>query len=244
MKKILKNEILLSLTVVLGLCASLLHSRMMSTAIDAKGLLISGHPLTLALWVLSLGFLIFAFSVSRVQRFSAPYRDHFPPCTLRGLVSMAGGAAVTAFCVRMVHSSQLLPGIIGTAAGLSMVFTGLRRLQGRQPSPLFHCIVCVFFIVDLVLSFRQWSADPQLQDYVLPLMASLSLMLFAYHRASSDADIMNPGRTAFFSLCAAFFCLAALSDPAMRLLYLGAGLWAVGAAPTLEPIEAPEEEEM
>ena len=95
----------------------------------------------------------------------------------------------------------------------------------------------------LMLSFQKWSADPQLQDYVISLMACLNLMMFAFHRASSDANEMNPKRTVFFSLCAAFFCLASLGDPAMRLLFLGAGLWSVSAAPTLEPIAEPRNAE-
>ena len=243
MKKIFKNELILSATVICGLAVAFLHKQMMTTAIDAKGLLISGNPLTTALWALCIAYLAAAFLISQSQKVAAGFRSHFPPCKLRGAMGMAGGAIVTCYGASLLQA-QLPVGIAGALAGICMVFTGLCRLQGRHPSPMFHCIVCVFFIIRLVLSFQKWSADPQLQDYVIPLMACLSLMMFAFHRASSDANEMNPKRTVFFSLCAAFFCLASLFDEAMGLLFLGAGLWSIGSAPTLELIEEPKNEEL
>lgn len=242
MKKLLKNEWIQALTLVLGLSGAFAHRRMMSTGLDDKGLLIPGNPVTAALWVLCLGYLSLALVISLAQTESGAFRAHFPPCKLRGTLSVSGGLLMILYGVTLLLGSQPVVGVLAVAAGISMAFTGLCRFRCKHPNPMFHCCVCVFFIVRLVLSFRNWSADPQLQDYVLPLLASLSLMLFAYHRASSDANQMTPKRTAFFSLCAAFFCLASLADASMRLMHLGAGLWAVGAAPTLEPMEHKENE--
>lgn len=236
MKKLLKNELILSLTALLGLLGTFVHHRMLYTGLDEKGLLIPGHPMTAALWALCLGFLAAAFGICRLQRDCGTFREHFPPCKIRGAMSMGGGVAVILYGVTLVLQPQPAVGILAIAAGLSMAFTGLCRFRGKHPNPMFHCIVCVFFIVRLVLSFQGWSADPQLQDYVVQLMACISLMLFAFHRASCDANMMNPKRTAFFSLCAAFFCLASLADSSMALLFIGAGAWSTGAAPTLEPI--------
>lgn len=241
MKKSLKNELILGATTLLGLAAAFLRHRMLTGGLDEKGLLIPGYPMTIALWAVCLGFLAAAAAISMGQGVTAAFRLHFPPCKIRGAMGIAGGALVALYGAQMLLQVQLLIGLFAIAAGISMVFTGLCRLQGRHPSPMFHCIVCIFFIIRLVLSFQLWSADPQLQDYVVQLMACISLMMFAFHRASSDANQLAPKRTAFFSLCASFFCLASLSDPMMRLLFLGAGLWSVGAAPTLEPI-SPEKE--
>ena len=243
MKKFLKNQLILSVTALLGLVGAFLHHRMLVTGLDEKGLLIPGHPMTIALWVLCLGFIAAAFGISQTQKVTASFRKHFPACKIRGALSIAGGAAVALYAVTLVLQAQLLVGVLGIAAGIGMAFTGLCRFQGKHPSPMFHCIVCVFFIVRLVLSFQGWSADPQLQDYVVQLMACINLMMFAFHRASSDANMLNPKRTAFFGLCASFFCLASLADTSMALLFIGAGLWSVGAAPTLEPLEEPEVEE-
>ena len=236
MKKTMKNELILSMTALLGLGAAFLRHRMLTTAIDEKGLLVPGHPTTIALWAVCLGFLAAAFVLSRSQNVTAAFREHFPPCKIRGSLGIIGGALVTLYGAKMLMQVQLLVGVFGIAAGISMVFTGICRLRGKHPSPMFHCVVCVFFIIRLVLSFQLWSADPQLQDYVVQLMACISLMMFAFHRASCDANQINPKRTAFFSLCAGFFCMASLSDTDLSLLLLGAGLWSVGAAPTLEKI--------
>ena len=240
MKKLLKNELILCVTLVTGLACAFLHHRMMTTALDEKGLLIPGNSLSIGLWALCLGFLAFALAISQVQKVTAPFRLHFPACKIRGCLGMAGGVITVLYSLSILLQPQLLVGIPGIAAGICMVFTGLCRFRGRHPSPMFHCVVCIFFVIRLVLSFQKWSSDPQLQDYVLALLALIGLMMFAFHRASSDANTMNPKRTAFFSLCAGFFCLASLSDPSMRLLMLGAGMWSVGAAPTLEPLPEPE----
>lgn len=236
MKKTLKNELILAISTLLGLAAAFLRHMLLSNALDGKGLLIPGHPITAAMWVLCLGFLAWAAVISRGQTVTASFREHFPPCKIRGSLSIIGGALTVLYGVFSVLQAQMLVGVFGIAAGICMIFTGTCRFHGKHPSPMFHCLVCVFFIIRLVLSFQGWSADPQLQDYVVQLMACISLMMFAFHRASSDANQMNPKRTAFFSLCASFFCLASLSDPQMRLLFLGTGLWSAGAAPTLEKI--------
>ena len=236
MKKLLKNELLLSFTVLSGLGGGFLYRRMMTAGLDEKGLLIPGNPITTALGVLCFAFLAAAFGVSFLQKSRCAFRTHFPPCKIRGCLAIAGGLITVVYGGKLGMQAQLLPGATAVAAGVCMACAGLCRFRDRQPSPMFHCIVCGFFIIRLVLSFRGWSADPQLQDYILQLMACISLMFFAFHRASCDANDIVPRRTAFFSLCAGFFCLASLSDPQMGLLFLGAGLWSVGAAPTLEPI--------
>ena len=64
MKKLLKNELILSATLILGLAGAFLHHRMMSTGLDAKGLLIPGNPITLALWAVCLSFVAMAFAIS------------------------------------------------------------------------------------------------------------------------------------------------------------------------------------
>lgn len=235
MKKLLKNEPILALTALLGMFAGYLRHLMFTTGMDEKDLLIPGHPTAIVLWAVSLGFLAFAYLISRNQTILAPFRAHFPQCKIRGSMSILGGALVSLYGAKEVLLSQLLVGIFAFIAGICMIFTGICRLRGKHPSPMFHCGVCVFCIIRLVLSFQGWSANPQLQDYVLQLMACISLMMFAFHRASCDANQINPKRTAFFSLCASFFCLASLSDSSLSLLMLGAGLWSVGAAPTLEP---------
>lgn len=237
MKKHLNNKRILGLTLLLGLLGLLLQKRLLAVGLDGKGLLISGTPWAAALWAESLLFLAAALWVSRGQKRRSGWSADFPACKVRGVLGILGGVLVAVCGVSQMTGGALAVGVLATVAGGCMAFTGQCRFSGRHPSPLFHCLVCVFFVVRLVLSFRQWSADPQLQDYVMQLMASISLMLFAFHRASADAGMMNPRRTVFFSLCSCYFCVNSLLDPSMGLLYLGAGAWCLGAAPTMEASE-------
>lgn len=229
-----KNELILGITALFGLIAGFLRMQMLTKGLDEKGLLVPGNIHSILLWALSLGFLAFAFAVSRTLAVAGSYQQMFPRCRLRGTFGIAGGVVLAAESLLQLMNGQLLAAVFGLAAAAGMVFTGICRIRGRHPSPLFHCLVCVFFIIRLVLSFRGWSADPQFQDYCVQMLSCVCLMLFSFHRASCDANLPNHRRTAFFGLTAGYFCLASLSDGGSILLYLAGGLWSVGALCTLE----------
>lgn len=234
MKSNRKNICGYGVTLLLGLTGLLLQRRMLRVGVDEKGLLIPGEPSAIALWGLSIGFLLLALLLSRGQAPASGFGELFPICRLRGTLGILGGVLVGLYGIQTLLAGQLPVGLLALLAGLSMGFTGFCRFQGKHPSPMFHCVVCIFYVVRLVLSFRQWSADPQLQDYVMQLLACISLMLFSFHRASCDAGDRNPKRTAFFGLCSLFFCINALAGQELTGMLLGSGLWCVGAGSTLD----------
>lgn len=233
------NLIIPALTLICGICAGGLRLHLLNNGLDEKGLLTPGNPSTTALWVLTAAYL--AVLLFLVQKLGAngTFSDNFPACKLRGILSVLGGA-VLVFESGTQLAAQPLIGILGALAGISMVIAGLCRFGGKRPIPVFHILVCVFYIIRLILSFRGWSSDPQLEDYAMQLLASVCLMLFAMHRASCDADIINRRRTAFFGLAAVYFCVASLSDASMPLLYCASALWAAGAGGTLKYLPAEE----
>lgn len=234
MKNQKNNLTALALTVICGICAGALRLRLLTTGLDEKGLLIPGNPLNYALWAVVIGFLAATFFLAR-KAGGGSFERQFPACKIRACLSVAGGGLLMAYSAGIM-ADQRLAGILGLLAGGCMAAAGLCRWSGKRPSPLFHCGVCVYFVIRLILSFQTWGADPQMQDYALQLLACVSLMLFAYHRAACDADVINPGRTAFFGLAAACFCIASLSDETAPLFYAACGLWAVGAGSTLDKL--------
>lgn len=239
MKNQKKNMLYLGLAAVCGAGAGVMRSLLLATGLDEKGLLVSGSPLTVGLWVLSVGLALVLLVLLRGLKQSGSFPANFPPCKIRFALSVTGGVLLTVHSLGQLLEAQMLAGVLGVAAGVGMLLAGVCRLKGSQPLPLYHILACVFFLVRLILSFRGWSSDPQLQDYALQMLALVCLMLFAFHRSSADAGILNRRRTAFFGLMAIYFCLASLSDETMPLLYLASGAWAAGAMGTLEDL--PEE---
>ena len=236
-----KNNLLfLGLTVLCGGIAAVLRMLMLTAGVDEKGLLVAAQPCNTALWVLSVGYLGVLLVLLRRLGGNGSFENNFPACKIRGGLSVVGGVVLLVESGLQLMAAQWLMGVVGLLAGLAMIGAGASRFGGKRPNPLMHTLVCVFFILRLIGSFRSWSSDPQLQDYALQMMACVCLMLFSFHRASCDADLINRRRTVFFGLAAAYFCLASLSDKTMPLLFLGAGVWTVGAGCNLQ--ELPREE--
>ena len=229
------NRLLLGLTALFGTVGAGLYVLVMNDAIDHKGLLLPLHPANLGLWAVSLGFVaLMWFLVKGRLGENGTYGDSFPQCRIRFGLSLAAGALLACESVQQLAGGNALVGVLGLLAAVGMAMGGLCRMQGKRPLPLYHILVCLFFIARLVTSFQSWSADPQFQDYAMQLLASVSLMLFAFHRASSDADLMDREALARSSLFGAYFSMVSLSDAAMPLLYAAGALWAIGAGPDLK----------
>lgn len=235
--KITKNNgIYLGSTLLFGLAAGILRFAMLKNGVDEKGLLEPWNICCVALWALSIGFLAGVALRLRKQEAHGSFEHNFPACKLRMTLSIAGGVVMVAESFRVLMGGSLPMGILGIAAGACMMVTGVFRGKGTHPHPVFHIVVCIFFILRLIFSFQDWSADPQLQDYALQLLACVCLMMFAFHRASWDAGTGKRGSVAFFGLAAAYFCLASLTDGTMPLFFLAGALWAFGAGVNMDDV--------
>jgi len=231
------NRLFLGLTALFGAGGAALRVLLFRTALDDKGLLIPMHPTHLGLWAVSIGFVVLTWLLLKKRLGdNGEYFDSFSRCSIRFGLSMAAGVLLAVESVRQLGAGQQLAGILGLLAAVGMAGGSVYRLKGKQTLPLFHILVCVFFIARLVLSFQGWSADPQFQDYSMQLLACVSLMLFAFHRASCDANLMDREAVARYSLFAAFFCIISLSDATMPMLYAAGALWAIGAGPSLKEL--------
>lgn len=231
------------LTLVCGVAGGILRHLMITTGLDSSGLLEPGNAAHYGLWAVSVLFLLaLALSLRRLGG-CGTYSDNFPASKLCGSLAIAGGAVLIGESIRQILSGSRLVGLAGAAAGVCMILTGYCRAKGERPTPALHFIVCIFYILRLISSFRHWSADPQLQDYALQLLACVNLMLLSFHRASCDARIINRRRTVFWGLAAVYFCMASLSDETMPLLYAASGLWAAGSLCSLERLPEDDEKE-
>ena len=92
-------------------------------------------------------------------------------------------------------------------------------------SDFFGCssVVCLFFALYLVCSYQLWSSNPQLQDYVLPMLAGVMATLYAYQNAALAVGIGSRRMWLATGMLAICFGIGA----AQGLLYPAIALWAL-----------------
>lgn len=88
----------------------------------------------------------------------------------------------------------------------------------------FPAVLTVTFMLDTVAQCQIWGAVSQLQEYFFPLMASVFLILSAYHITLGAAGTGKPNLLVFFTQSAIFFCCTCLNTNRW-LLYLGLLFW-------------------
>jgi hypothetical protein len=130
--------------------------------------------------------------------------------------------------------------LLGLIAAACLVLLGLFRLRGTRPKLFLHACITAYLMIHVISQYRIWSAEPQLQNYGFQLLASVFLMLSAYHRTTLDADCGNHRWYLFFHCGALFFCCLAIvgGNP---LFYLAMGLWTALSLFAAKPVSFPEE---
>ena len=246
-----KTKLMLYLpTTALGLVCMLLQKQILIHGYDEKGLLIARNPAFWILWVLSLGFLSAVVWLLPKLGDAGTYRMNFPACMLSGGIMMAAGVLMALHGLSMlIWGGERLLALGGVVAGGAMGICGLFRLRGAHPLFWFDSAVCLYLIGQLMTNYRIWNADPQLQKYAFELLAEVSVMLFALHRARCAGGMMDRKRMVFWGFAGIFLCLVALADGQDPLFYLAGGLWCAGGMCELKrfkkrkksPEPAPEE---
>lgn len=230
MKKLLRPENLPYFTLGVGVIGFLLRILLYTNGRDEKGLFIAGHPAGILLFVLTavaiIGILLLVLPLHRTP----VYKKLFPPALLPFIGCLVAGAGILAvdFFDLMQHSSfdavATLSFVLGLLAVASLLYVGYCRFLGIHPGFLFRAVVTVYFIVHLISQYRLWSSEPELQAYFFQMMASIFLMLNAYHRATLDAGMGSRRRYAFSNQAAFFFCcLASIGESAV--FYLAMAFW-------------------
>ena len=218
-------------TLLCGGIGALLRLWLYGTGLDDEGLLVAAHPagfLVLILTGLVLGLVIWF-----LRHFHAhgKYTRQFPVSVWGAVGAFAGAAAIllTAMVelIRRETSLSLMTGLLGIAAALCLAFTGLCRLKALRPNFLFHTVICLSLVLRLISHYQIWSADPQLHDYCFQLLATVSAMLFAYHRAALDLKSENRRPLVTIGLLGVFFCCLSLVASDAALYYGGLAAWMV-----------------
>ena len=117
---------------------------------------------------------------------------------------------------------EKVPTLVGMA--VCIVLFGIGRLQGKPAHLITHIITILYFMIHLVMQYRAWCATPQLYDYFFPLLSSVFLMLFVYHRACKDLTKEKEGAYLFFGQAALFCCFLSLTGSSW-LFYASMAAW-------------------
>lgn len=216
-----KTKLFPMLSAVLGVAAAILRGLLYARAVDEKGLLVSGHPLTYAVWALAAAAAVLAL----LSMPGAKAWDDRPSPVLAGADLLLAVAIAAALLFRQGGDTAVLSIarlILGGAAVVGMAVSGILRIRGRKPDFLCAVSVCLFFLVSTLVQYPQWSRQTQIMGYAFSLGMYLSLSLFAYYQAALARKLPAAKQRRFVGMLAVFFCAA--SD-AFLPLRLAAGLW-------------------
>ena len=246
MSKYMKPYNLPIMVLATGILGLLLRLWLHSSADSSTGLLAANHPASFLLWALTLAVVAAIVWVSRDLKCAPRYKFNFPPflpgavgCLL-GAVSI--GISAVSEWIQYPDTLTVVASLLGILSTAALLFLADARRKGSRPSLLYYGVICLYFMFRLVSQYRHWSADPQLMNYCFPLLASVCLMLSAYHNAAFLAKQGNRRMHTIFHLCAVYFCFLSLLGSDNFLFYLGTGIWMVTNLCNLTPMRRREAE--
>lgn len=213
-----------------GFVGALLQLWQQSAYVDSAGFLDSWslpEILTAALTaVVILLLLIGSFRCPKKTDYETSFPAFFPGAV--GCFAAAAGILVTLFTTPAKKDAlQSITYLLGWASVVSLAALSGYRFLGKRPFFLFPAILTLYFLLSMISQYRVWSAVPQLQNYLYPLLALLAITLAVFHRAALVTDSGGFRSYLFYSRIALYFtCLALVCVHGTRyLFYLAMAVW-------------------
>lgn len=237
MKKILQPAILPLFTLIAGILGLALRVWLFFGGIDEKGLLVSSHPANPLVFLLTALVLVVLFLCVRPLNAVDRYQQLFPGSVFPAIGCIAAAAGIAWVSLQDLHlrtdAITLISLVLGILAVISLLALVYCRMNRIRPVCYFHMIITVYLMFHLISQYRLWSAEPQLQIYFFPLLASVFLMLACYHSAVLDARKSGRRWFVFFNQGALFCCCLSLWGDSWPF-YLAMGFWMVSNLCSLE----------
>ncbi len=228
MKNPLKPHILPFFTLGAGGLGLALRVWLFSTGVDEKGLLLTGHPAS------ALSFLLVALVLAVLALAARPLRPISQyPCLFPASGINAAGCTVGAATLLYTAVSEAIAGqgmmriimlLLNLVAAAALAFTAVCRWKGKRPHFLLPTVVTVYLMLHTVLQCRGWGAEPQLQRFFFPLMASVFLLLTGYQHTALNICLGSRSWFVFYNQAALFFCCLS-ANTENKLFYLGMAVW-------------------
>lgn len=229
-----------------GIVAMILRRQLYLTAVDARGLLMR-YTLLEGMLLLLTGLVgAVLVWVLRKDRGTKRYEDNYSASVFAALGHGAAALGIAAASRHMASGQIGYLGaawqLLGIAAPACLILAGILRIFGKKPFFLLHVVPCLFLLLHVINSYRGWSSNPQMQDYLFALLASVSLTLFAHHTAAFEADMGNRKWVLGTGMLAVYMCLAELGWSDHAELYAGGMLWALTGMCRMIPVQEKEKD--
>ena len=230
----LKTTLLPLCTAFLSVVGILIRFWIHTAGTDPEGLVITGHPSTIVMTVLLAAFAVMLAVFAR-------FMDHAPTTPEKSTVGSIGcyigaiGLMITAISeatsiapVERQNSVSDLAGtlsiIFGFCAVVVFVVMAINRKKGKPLHIALYTVLVAFFVFHLLQQYQLWTRQPQISDYLFPLLGSVFLMLTVYHRACKDLGQPAQWQYLIFSQAALFFCMMSMGGQS-RVFYISMAAW-------------------
>ena len=208
---------------------------------DYRLLLPTFHPLGVALGLLTAAALGLALYAS-IKMGKAPEAPEAAPASFQAfwghlLAALGIGLTLLGSASEMHGSLGLVWKGLACASIPCLIAAGWLRLQGKQPVFLLHLCPCLYLVAHTIGQYQRWSSDPQLLNYIFPLLGIISMVFFAFYHSTFDAGFSWKRRLNFCGLAAICLGIMALPGCSYPWLYLGMVLWALTDLPEPSEVE-------
>lgn len=248
MKRLINSK---SITLLVPLCALLAMGLRFVTrgnGPDEAGLFPAKPLVWGLLWLLTAVTAAAVVYAVRELKNPGTYREHYPRSVIAGLCTVPAAVIFLINGIQQFRSAvgmrlpgitivDTVTGIFGILAGVCLLISALHRAVGRKPFFLFNGVVCLYLALRLFNCCQRWSNEPQLNTVVFPFLASIALMLSAYHRVCFDVDLANRRWAAFWTLMSVYLCVVAMISFEQPLFYGLAALWQMANLCSMRPLK-------
>ncbi len=230
----LKTTILPLCTAFLGVLGIILRFWNNTAGTDPDGLTITGHPSTIAMTVLLIGvavlLAVFAIFMDKTPTTPGKSTAGAVGCYIGALgllitaIMELGAMSVLEEQFAFSQLSGLLSVVFGFGAVAVFVLMGNCRKKGKPMNVWAYAVIVAFFVFHLLQQYQLWTRQPQVGDYLFPLLGSIGLMLTTYHRACKDLGQPAQWQYLVLSQAALFFCMMSMGGQS-RVFYITMAAW-------------------
>lgn len=230
------------LALILGFAAAGCRAALYALGTDAKGLLVSGHPAAIALWVVTAAALVLAAAAwLRTREEDVCGESRNVPEALGTAVMALGVLSTMLFpekggiaVLMRIHGILSLLGFGGLLAAAGFL------LAGKKPPFGCYAAAAVFLLVHVVARYRVWSSNPQLANYLFALGAGLCLTLVSYYQAALAVGLGGIRQRLALGSLGIFFCITAAVRGEYPVLHICSAGWLLSLLLTAKTGETEE----